>query len=397
MLAQERLESGLRRSRRLRRPRRAARPRGPGTARNSWARTARRTIRPLLERGDRPSGRVGAGLDPCAALQTTIELPPGGRAEVVFFLGQAATVDEARALVTRYRDLDLDLVLQGRHDPVGRHRRRGPGQDARPLDGPDAQSLAALPDAGLSRLGALRLLPGGRRLRIPRPAPGRDGPDGGRARARARAPPARRGPAVRGGRRPALVASALRARRPHPHLRRLRLAAVRRRALRGGHRRRGGARRGRPLPRRAGPRGGPGRRLLPADGLRGARHALRALRPRPRPEPRRRRARPAADRRGGLERWHEPGRPRGPRRERLARVVPAHDAVGVRARWRRRAASTRAPTTWRAHVARAQDRARAARRGTATGIAAPISTTGRRSAPPRTRNAASTRSPSRGR
>ncbi len=66
----------------------------------------------LLERGDRPSGRVGAGLDPCAALQTGIELPPGGRAEVVFFLGQAATVDEARALVTRYRDLDLDLAFK---------------------------------------------------------------------------------------------------------------------------------------------------------------------------------------------------------------------------------------------------------------------------------------------
>ena len=66
----------------------------------------------LLERGDRPSGRVGAGLDPCAALQTKIELPPGGRSEVVFFLGQAATIEEARALVTRCRALDLDLALE---------------------------------------------------------------------------------------------------------------------------------------------------------------------------------------------------------------------------------------------------------------------------------------------
>jgi len=55
---------------------------------------------------------VGAGLDPCAALQTRIELAPGGRAEVVVFLGQAATVDEARALVTRARDLDLDLAFK---------------------------------------------------------------------------------------------------------------------------------------------------------------------------------------------------------------------------------------------------------------------------------------------
>jgi cyclic beta-1,2-glucan synthetase len=67
----------------------------------------------LLERGGRPSGRVGAGLDPCAALQTVIEVPPGGREELVFFLGQTATVAEARALLIRYRTADLDLMLQG--------------------------------------------------------------------------------------------------------------------------------------------------------------------------------------------------------------------------------------------------------------------------------------------
>ena len=66
----------------------------------------------LLERGSRPSGRVGAGLDPCAALQTVIEVAPGGREEIVFFLGEAATVAEARALLTRYRTADLDLTLQ---------------------------------------------------------------------------------------------------------------------------------------------------------------------------------------------------------------------------------------------------------------------------------------------
>jgi cyclic beta-1,2-glucan synthetase len=64
----------------------------------------------LLERGHRFSGKVGAGLDPCAALQAVIELPPGGREELVFFLGQADTVDEARALLTRHRATDLDAT-----------------------------------------------------------------------------------------------------------------------------------------------------------------------------------------------------------------------------------------------------------------------------------------------
>src|SRR5256712_339886 len=65
-----------------------------------------------LERGDRLSGRIGAGLDPCAALQATLELPAAGSAEIVFLLGEAATNEEARALILRYRTADLDRTLQ---------------------------------------------------------------------------------------------------------------------------------------------------------------------------------------------------------------------------------------------------------------------------------------------
>jgi cyclic beta-1,2-glucan synthetase len=65
-----------------------------------------------LERGDRLSGKVGAGLDSCAALQTTVELPAGGRAEIVFFLGEAPTTEDARALIVRYRAADLDVTLR---------------------------------------------------------------------------------------------------------------------------------------------------------------------------------------------------------------------------------------------------------------------------------------------
>ena len=44
-----------------------------------------------LERGGPLSGKVGAGLDPCAALQTSIELRPGARAEIVFFWARLKT------------------------------------------------------------------------------------------------------------------------------------------------------------------------------------------------------------------------------------------------------------------------------------------------------------------
>ena len=69
-----------------------------------------------LERDAALSGKVGAGLDPCGALQTTVELRagrPGGRRAL---LGQAASVEEARALV--------DAL------PSGRPRRR-PGLPSR--------------------------------------------------------------------------------------------------------------------------------------------------------------------------------------------------------------------------------------------------------------------------
>ena len=47
--------------------------------------------------------RVGAGLDPCAALETVIELEPNGRVEIVFLLGQGNNRAHASELVRRYR------------------------------------------------------------------------------------------------------------------------------------------------------------------------------------------------------------------------------------------------------------------------------------------------------
>jgi len=58
------------------------------------------------------SGTVGAGLDPCAALQTSIELRAGARAEIVFFLGQTEDREHSREFLRRYRTANLDDLLR---------------------------------------------------------------------------------------------------------------------------------------------------------------------------------------------------------------------------------------------------------------------------------------------
>jgi cyclic beta-1,2-glucan glucanotransferase len=64
-----------------------------------------------LGRRERLSGRTG-GFDPCAALQTIVEIPAGGHTSVVCFLGQTETREQARALIQRYRSDDLDTRLR---------------------------------------------------------------------------------------------------------------------------------------------------------------------------------------------------------------------------------------------------------------------------------------------
>ncbi|HET7335490.1 MAG TPA: glucoamylase family protein [Rhizomicrobium sp.] len=57
------------------------------------------------------SGRAGAGLDPCAALQTHITLGAASTTEIVFFLGQTSSKADAQALLDKYRKADLDAVF----------------------------------------------------------------------------------------------------------------------------------------------------------------------------------------------------------------------------------------------------------------------------------------------
>ena len=55
--------------------------------------------------------RVGAGLDPCAALQTVVELAPNGRTEIIFLLGQGNDRAQAGELVQCYRATETATAL----------------------------------------------------------------------------------------------------------------------------------------------------------------------------------------------------------------------------------------------------------------------------------------------
>jgi cyclic beta-1,2-glucan synthetase len=57
------------------------------------------------------SNRVGGGMDPCGAMQTTLTLAPGETSELRFLLGEEASSAAAVALIERYRTLDLDAAL----------------------------------------------------------------------------------------------------------------------------------------------------------------------------------------------------------------------------------------------------------------------------------------------
>jgi cyclic beta-1,2-glucan synthetase len=68
--------------------------------------------RPLgLTLGVALSNRVGAGFDPCGALQTQIRLAVAATMEIVFFLGQEADSRAAQSLIAKYRKADLDAVF----------------------------------------------------------------------------------------------------------------------------------------------------------------------------------------------------------------------------------------------------------------------------------------------
>ncbi len=70
-----------------------------------------------LANGGALSNSVGAGLDPCAAMRSSLVIAPGASVEITFLLGEASDSKEARSLIERYRSADLDAIFAN----VGRH------------------------------------------------------------------------------------------------------------------------------------------------------------------------------------------------------------------------------------------------------------------------------------
>jgi cyclic beta-1,2-glucan synthetase len=65
-----------------------------------------------LDPGRDLSGKIGAGLDPCAALQVPIDLRNGESTEIVFFLGQTESKEMARELISKYRTRNVNRILK---------------------------------------------------------------------------------------------------------------------------------------------------------------------------------------------------------------------------------------------------------------------------------------------
>jgi cellobiose phosphorylase len=66
----------------------------------------RSTHDPLALKRRKLSGRVGAGLDPCMALQCAVNLQPGEEQSISFTLGEGDNAEQARLLVTKYRSME---------------------------------------------------------------------------------------------------------------------------------------------------------------------------------------------------------------------------------------------------------------------------------------------------
>jgi cyclic beta-1,2-glucan synthetase len=80
--------------------------------RTSFLGRNRTRANPAAMEHERLSGRTGAGIDPCAALRVTVSLAPGEITHLDCLLGQVESVEQAHALVEKYReDLAFEAAL----------------------------------------------------------------------------------------------------------------------------------------------------------------------------------------------------------------------------------------------------------------------------------------------
>ena len=59
---------------------------------------------PAALKRERLSGKTGVGLDPCGAMQVTLDLPDGEEREIRFCLGAGRDLAHAQSLIERYRE-----------------------------------------------------------------------------------------------------------------------------------------------------------------------------------------------------------------------------------------------------------------------------------------------------
>jgi cyclic beta-1,2-glucan glucanotransferase len=82
-----------------------------GDRREFLGRNGSRQAPAALLRDEPLSGRLGVGFDPCGAQQAEIVLAPGEERDIFLFLGWGANATEARALLSRYREADIDAAF----------------------------------------------------------------------------------------------------------------------------------------------------------------------------------------------------------------------------------------------------------------------------------------------
>ena len=98
-----------------------------------WLASWRPACRTIAMARSRLSGKVGAALDPCGAIQVPFELADGQERTIVFRLGVGRTAADAAGLVERFRGRS---AAQGALEAVEAHWQRTLGAVQVDLDHP---------------------------------------------------------------------------------------------------------------------------------------------------------------------------------------------------------------------------------------------------------------------